>query len=1844
VKLLSDNIPYPPEKQITVDCDAFSFVIIAETMEPHIKEAIKNFLYCYGTSLSSISIPSIAVAGGKPDSIFGSSRSKGCQHLQSKIIGKMFMAEETLVTSTPVKIAIHNSCRKGLISKLCNYPQQFPMEISTNIDICFDPNYASNKPPYGVIVDAILESCHVAAINKHVIHVADIGTRHMIECKDDGHCQIQDMFHKVNKMREIQGISVEMTQIDIAFNIPTKNNALIQCSYERIRKSSSKGGNYRSFVDSMSSEIWALHEIQTENDKVNSKQTGTVRLRQKEWMNPNKIKVPILLEHFTDDNDNPSSDSMDDSTHTASQAQLPNIMLSKIYHDFCHGNTSQDYIEIDANSIYSVKFYSTISHYLTQRRNQLPLTFRQMNDLHKSSMLTVQRFSDLMLALSGGAMKHVHDHGICARLEVSVRPNGRSSIGDHLRRHGHLIDVLAHVHIALNDLIMTGNHKLSFKTSPCELVYAKILQLISLLKSMTRFRASVKFCDIHRGNKHSDWLRAMVTLIMTFTGIAGDTNLKFFARWLRDGCRYNPTNQPPKVLTDLHMNISLDSSRKCNIPTEVWNILQKCLHENRFSKTCISSLICVLKKDKPLAHARIFLRGTSLLDKWHFAKHIRQSILPILLTHLKNNDEASSMNNNWDDIANNSWDDREIVQDYICNPSQTVIYLPSELAYSSLALNQFEENAGNPKRMQKRLITSTQDPMLMMIMKLVELSLLFDAYSPVYIYYLYRHIKLCHARKITLPRGDVNLTPLDTNEQNIEFRALKYLNENRSDRTSLFNICQWLQVPIIDHCDAPSAEVLIASLCHQYVFPCQIMSSFQHDNWHSISPDKQSLLNELISETLTTEIVIELKSQLKNQRHFYLFFQDTQIWINDKINCYLYQDVQFDNSTINKSQVSDDIYVILDKCFNRHGTHGDEMRLNLHRCLLDKEKEGPISNFFLNNDATNNMHFCLADTLGDLQAKQEFSFLDLDDAPLGDESFSNMLPGVIFPCASLLYECNIFFIDKDSTQTHIHLFDKKSFKVITFTQSDANTAPRPSLKCIIFIKEFAQFYFVHSKDIEPFLPRHKQEVDRHLPFCFRHAQKLPSFSKHPQHRVRPAKSIADALKKLLTSDQVNHEHFKKKNQHEDPLDIIEYVDELNTSHTDHPLESFFSDNIVAQMTTLGISSPNSMRSRIQETPHHNLPHIIICPIVCLKYKLWISVWEESNTQKSSYFYCYDPRQDIVVCQVITDHFVFLPSQSHILYIKCSKSNNCGYWQQEELNPFIHPDFHYDCANILQCKYSYLDDPHKSRIIDWFSDVLKMNIVYEHEINDKSHTNCFLMHNVQNPTLIPIKFLINDGVQLQQGVLVFFPFDEIAEKFFGVIVHSQVATEVISKKILEISEKLKGNYLSSTYSFEEISIFHKNDFGCSFFVMLYMYIAHMSKNRMAFTRNMEKLRTEIDVVVKTKQWIVSLLTDKSENRTIQSLIPQWLHQIVEMSLQDITKENKKRNHSVVTLSQPTTSLKNAKKHQPSNNNHFAKNTNQMNDDILNISRHPSKLSKPPINLHQKLKIFTVASKLSNPMFVEFIKHVRCISDLQLQHRRKKEKKKKNTDQNHNRDNDFCVAHYNKSAISAIDFESLLDNSWIPPSIVTFMGNVIRKYNPNIHVFTNMKKWHELAKRDANLVFIPIYEESESWILGLLNLSSKKIVLFNSSTNAADNGRYFTAARSVIDYVVGKLSSLQDDSVLKKRAIRKWEGSWSNIDKSSITPKHVSFDESGVFIILNMVVLSSAGDLGKDTYSQNYMYKQKTRIRIAQIIFEHINWKDFNIQDVDNRIWIEFIGRMRTSSSITSWEFVNQTIAL
>jgi hypothetical protein len=487
--------------------------------------------------------------------------------------------------------------------------------------------------------------------------------------------------------------------------------------------------------------------------------------------------------------------------------------------------------------------------------------------------------------------------------------------------------------------------------------------------------------------------------------------------------------------------------------------------------------------------------------------------------------------------------------------------------------------------------------------------------------------------------------------------------------------------------------------------------------------------------------------------------------------------------------------------------------------------------------------------------------------------------------------------------------------------------------------------------------------------------------------------------------------------------------------------------------------------------------------------------------------------------------------------------------------------------------------------------------------------------------------------------------------------------VISKKILDITEKLKDNYLSSKYSFEEISIFQKTDFGCSFLVMLYMYIGHMSKNRTDFTRNLEKLRTEMDVVVRTKQWIVSLLSDKSENRTIRSLIPQWLHQIVEMSLQDITKENKKRNHSVVTLSKPITSLQNRKKHHHQS---FGSQTHNMDCHLRNESRLRQKLSKQPITLHVKLHFFDHARNHTSVIFQEFITHVRRIAELQHQSRTDTMKKlnhpkKKFNYLEKNKDNQFCIAYSDNHSISAIDFESLLDNSWLNEQIVSFVGNVINNNTDvNVHssqflvsLFSNpdntqtqysiQKNWNKLINQDANTLFIPIYQKSNQWKLCVLLFSSKKIFLYNSSSNNTHNQNYISVVRDIISQIAKKVSAIPNQKE-RNKTISRWNGHWSSFDMSSSSPQHGSCDDSGIFTILNMAVLSSRKVfLNKHTYSQDKIYQCETRLRIAQIIFQHINWNEFNTVAIDNQEWISFIRKMK-QRSIPSWGFVTQTVAL
>jgi hypothetical protein len=138
--------------------------------------------------------------------------------------------------------------------------------------------------------------------------------------------------------------------------------------------------------------------------------------------------------------------------------------------------------------------------------------------------------------------------------------------------------------------------------------------------------------------------------------------------------------------------------------------------------------------------------------------------------------------------------------------------------------------------------------------------------------------------------------------------------------------------------------------------------------------------------------------------------------------------------------------------------------------------------------------------------------LESEDTPLGDRTISNMCLEVIIPCVSLLYQSNIFFIDKDNNQSYLNLFDKSSSKVITYTYSNADTLPPRKLKCNLFIKEESYYKFIEFKRMKPFSSLHNPEQGPNLPFVFDNAQKISSFSNHPLGRIRPADSISKSLR------------------------------------------------------------------------------------------------------------------------------------------------------------------------------------------------------------------------------------------------------------------------------------------------------------------------------------------------------------------------------------------------------------------------------------------------------------------------------------------------------------------------------------------------------------------------------------------------------------------------------------------------------------------------------------------------------------------------------------------------------------
>jgi hypothetical protein len=154
-------------------------------------------------------------------------------------------------------------------------------------------------------------------------------------------------------------------------------------------------------------------------------------------------------------------------------------------------------------------------------------------------------------------------------------------------------------------------------------------------------------------------------------------------------------------------------------------------------------------------------------------------------------------------------------------------------------------------------------------------------------------------------------------------------------------------------------------------------------------------------------------------------------------------------------------------------------------------------------------------------------FLEDDDTPLGDPNYSNMSTDIILPCATLLYHKNILLIDMVKNLSHLHVFDKNSTKVFTFTYLSTTISPSTRLNCKINQKEPNNVFSILSSPRQRPLPSSSNQmvVQQTSPFMMQHAKRINSFAQHLQGKVTKCRSFVDSLMKLICSDTVKHPHF-----------------------------------------------------------------------------------------------------------------------------------------------------------------------------------------------------------------------------------------------------------------------------------------------------------------------------------------------------------------------------------------------------------------------------------------------------------------------------------------------------------------------------------------------------------------------------------------------------------------------------------------------------------------------------------------------------------------------------------------------
>lgn len=1459
-------------RPIKADCDAFSFIITFDPdqiQDPGAMDAVKKIIYHFGKPLSEVSLPKTPVANktdskGKADRLFGS------DSVINSELGDLLKESEILVLSSPVKIALHKSCDTQMKKELDS--RGFPIKLSNTTGICFDYNSISKLPPYEYIVESVIKASVTKScpIKKHVIHIGNIGTLFSIYYHDgsnqhDNLCEIRKLFTLIEKARS-KGIRVDVSQMDIAFNIPSSGDKLFQWSIAGTRNETN-----RNQIFLPAPQVWPLHDItRSDTDLPDSKnQKGSIKLsHNSQWSSPRNV---VLLGEPT--------------AQVNRVFDCPQVIKDELMEIFIPDQNSNqpsnpvECLTTDLRSIQSSKLYSTIFHIFHDVT--LPVKRLSSYALPFKSMIFIQRLLNRLQELMKIKFEHMSQHGIYARIEISIRPNGKNET-NQLRTHGHFTDFLFHVLLGVNDSLNGKNRIALSNNIGYDTVSLKCNQIIQSILSITSMRAEKRFNEVYTSPHMHNWLRANILLITTLIGITHETKIQLLLDWMKNTDEYTLNFYDPLgICNQLRRGNSLywkdDAAPTVQINISSLNDQQV---SERFRNIILKNIpqmdnigvTTLMKSNSESCSSLQIYTELSLKNKLLLSECLSSTIIPSLarLLHAPNieSDDVEMVDFN-DHPPNNIFTEDEIVEDdfysrmIYCNDLDVS---GSRLSRSMEIQHQFLPSYHCSSPLNNK---NNPNPIFRLISNLCELCHHFDIRSPLLFPRFKRFMVSCLRTK------QFNSTISDSSHD-LEALIINLTNTFQD----LNNLRRALSVTVPTN--ASKVDIL-RSIANFFSFPIDSSSPKLFDDTFN---DSEKETNELLNVAITSCSTIEIRN-----RYFYRSTDNTHINIPDGNS--LIQ--QLPPPFLPDNRVYDDIFDLLDTHlyrFNIIDTNeepGVVLKDLLYHFLC---RQKWLSNLFLMPDASNNPSFMDCASVDELR-----QFIGLDNF--------HRNPDVVLPAISLMRRTNIMFYDFDSSSISFHYFHPDRRKIVTFKNDTLNWIPiKPCKMLAKYQNRYAPASFQNGQPNN--IVSHSHIMMNDEPFT-----PYPNFSRHPYGPATAAKkSIVKCLHSLLTSPNVQFSHLSSLSNrdptesailvpcHEhDLLDMKTFIEELhfNDCNTKIMFVDIVNDdlkNIMVDHETIDISIISQYIMNTNNWEHPAFYSILI-PFVTLKYKLFICLWIQTNIEgkieKKSIFYWFDPITQKVM-KIQKQQFVFHKEYLNFLYVKCSIKDdnivNTGYYPMPTPNVFksdTNERSGYNYPTMLSCKFSHVGSPQLDYLFTYMITNMSMNI-----IKDANQDNSPDIY----PKLIPHAVITEQGV-FQQFILIvvypkYFCNTKRCHKSPTLFIHHKMNHEdirQISKSL--VSEQLLHNVVDKRLQlkFVDTAIYDTEIESSGFFLILHLILAHKSIDINHLTKMLVSLSREKNITQHIKDWSSDIFNhllkhhDKPLNIPyLEEDLPDWICRI------------------------------------------------------------------------------------------------------------------------------------------------------------------------------------------------------------------------------------------------------------------------------------------------------------------------------------------------------------------------------